>query len=160
MPASATGWSEPVCGRESRPLESSGFLGALFRQPHAALFSIGQKIGHCGPKVVFELLPFPARCVFGLLGKGNDGLQLGRSLMPVANVYSDVRGLVKHVRLTGYCPSCSFGRKGEACLVFWKGSVYSHLSKGRVNLFWANIAGDRIYQPCQSSQETAIKPVL
>jgi hypothetical protein len=29
----ATGWSEPVPGRELHPLESSAFHGALLRQP-------------------------------------------------------------------------------------------------------------------------------
>jgi hypothetical protein len=28
----ATGWSEPVCGREVNPLESNTFRGALFQQ--------------------------------------------------------------------------------------------------------------------------------
>ena len=31
----ATGWSEPVPGRELHPLKSSAFHGALFRQPSA-----------------------------------------------------------------------------------------------------------------------------
>ena len=30
--AIAIGWSEPVCGRELRPLESSAFHGALLQQ--------------------------------------------------------------------------------------------------------------------------------
>jgi hypothetical protein len=30
--APATGWGEPVCGRELHPLEGSGFHGALFQQ--------------------------------------------------------------------------------------------------------------------------------
>jgi hypothetical protein len=32
MAASATGWSEPVPGRELHPLKSSAFHGALLRQ--------------------------------------------------------------------------------------------------------------------------------
>jgi hypothetical protein len=32
MATSSAGWSEPVSGRESHPLKSSAFRGALFRQ--------------------------------------------------------------------------------------------------------------------------------
>jgi hypothetical protein len=31
-PGAWAGVEEPICGRESRPLKSSGFRGALFRQ--------------------------------------------------------------------------------------------------------------------------------
>ena len=35
----ATGWSEPVPGRELHPLKSSAFHGALLRQPSANISS-------------------------------------------------------------------------------------------------------------------------
>ena len=35
--ASAAGWSEPILGRELRPLKSSAFHGALFHQLSANL---------------------------------------------------------------------------------------------------------------------------
>src|SRR5262249_51413141 len=37
----ATGWNEPVPGRELHPLKSSAFHGALFRQLRTRYFSVG-----------------------------------------------------------------------------------------------------------------------
>ncbi|MFZ1137791.1 MAG: hypothetical protein WAN76_01345, partial [Candidatus Sulfotelmatobacter sp.] len=45
----ATGWNEPVPGREFHPLKSSAFHGALFRQ----LREIAQP-GHCCESMTFH----------------------------------------------------------------------------------------------------------
>jgi len=44
----ATGWSEPVPGRELHPLKSSAFHGALFRQQRPTIFEVHHPYLHCG----------------------------------------------------------------------------------------------------------------
>ena len=50
----ATGWNEPVPGRELHPLKSSAFHGALFRQPRTRIF---RSCSYVAPSD----LPFSAR---------------------------------------------------------------------------------------------------
>src|SRR5215813_13031907 len=115
--------------------------------PRSFLFSSAQKLRHCVTKLLFEFVPLPAWRVLRLCRKINDGLQFRRNLMPVAEMYSYMSSLVKHVRFACQCPPCSFRSKRKSCLLFRDKSVNSHFAKSGVNLLLPHIARYWIHQP-------------
>ena len=67
--------------------------------------------------------------------------------MPVADVYSDVSGLVKHVRFACQCPPYCLPSKHYLCLLFRNGGVDSHFAESRVNLLLPHVALYWVHEP-------------
>src|SRR5215469_1781882 len=133
-------------------------LAGMLRQTIQLLLLLSfQELRHGITELLFELLPLPAWRVFGLLRKRKDRLQFRRSLVPFADVYSDVGCLIKHVRFASQRPLRGILSKDQSCFVSGDRSVHTHLAESRVYFLLPNIALGGIHQSRQSPQSTAIE---